>query len=131
MGSYDGTEVCELIGIFMSSLIGNKYNPNNTRLYRCNGLAVLKNTNGPQSEKNKITFQKIFKNKGLDIIINCNMNIINHLEVTLNLNDGSYRPYKKPNEEIKYIHINSDPPPIHLKTTSNVNRKALIIFIIA
>ena len=28
MGSYDGAEVCELIGIFMSSLIGNKYNPN-------------------------------------------------------------------------------------------------------
>ena len=103
--------MCELIGIFMSSLIGNKCNPNNTKLYRCNGLAVLKNTNGPQSEKNKITFQKNFKNKGLDIIINCNMKIINHLEVTLNLNDGSYRPYKKPNEEINYIHINSDPPP--------------------
>ena len=29
MGSYDGAEVCELIGIFMLSLIGNKYNPNN------------------------------------------------------------------------------------------------------
>ena len=31
--SYDGTELCELIGVFMLSLIGNKYNPSNIRLY--------------------------------------------------------------------------------------------------
>ena len=61
-------------------------------------------------KKNKKTFQKIFKNKGLDIIINCNMKIVNYLDVTLNLNDGSYRPYKKPNDETNYIHVNSDHP---------------------
>ena len=37
----DGAEVCELIGIFMLSLIGNKYNPNNFGLYRDDRLAVL------------------------------------------------------------------------------------------
>ena len=36
------------------------------------------------------------------------MKIVNYLGVTLNLNDGSYRPYKKPNEETNYIHVNSD-----------------------
>ena len=96
IGSYDGAEVCELIGIFMLSLIGDKYNPNNIGLYRDGGLAVFKNTSGPQSEKITKTFQRMFKNKGLDIIINCNMKIVNYLDVTLNLNNGSYRPYKKP-----------------------------------
>ena len=38
------------------------------------------------------------------------MKIVNYLDVTLNLNDGSYRPYKKPNEETNYIHVNSDHP---------------------
>ena len=52
----------------------------------------------------------MFKNKGLDIIINCNMKVVNYLDVTLNLNNGSYRPYKKPNEETNYIHVNSDHP---------------------
>ena len=108
-------EVCELIGIFMLSLIGNRYNPNNIGLYRDDGLAVFKNTSGPQSEKIKKTFQRMFENKGLDIIINFNMEIVNYLDVTLNLNDGSYRPYKKPNEETNYIHVNSDPPPSILK----------------
>ena len=37
----------------------------------------------------------MFKNKGLDIIINCNMKIVNYLDITLNLNDGFYRPTKR------------------------------------
>ena len=50
-----------------------------------------------------MTFQKMFKNKGLDIIISCNMKTVNYLDVTLNLKDGSYRPNKKPNDETNYI----------------------------
>ena len=110
MGSNDGAEVCELIGIFMLSLIGSKYNPNSIGLYRDDGLTVFKNTSGPQSEKNKKTFQKMFQNKGLDVIITCNTKIVNYLDVTLNLNNGSYLPYKKPNEETNYMYVNSDHP---------------------
>ena len=117
----------KLLSGIVLSLIGNKYNPNNIGLYKDDGLAIFKNTSGLQSEKIKKIFQKIFKNKVLDIIINCNMKIVNCLDVTLN--DGSYRPYKKPNEEMHYIHVNSDHP-IHFRTTSNVNRKTLIIFVI-
>ena len=123
-----GIEVCERIGIFMFSLIGNTYNRNNIGLCRDYGLAVFINTSNPQSEKIKKTFQKMFKIKGLDIIINCNMKIVNYLGVTLKLNDGSYCPYKTPNEEANYIHVNSDhapPPPIHFKASSNISRKRL------
>ena len=97
------------------SLISNKYNPSNIGLYRDGGLAVFKNTSGPQSEKIKKNFQKMFKNKGLDIIINCNMKIVNYLDVTLNLNEGSYHPYEKSNEETNYTRVNSDQPPSILK----------------
>ena len=41
MGSYDGAKVCELIDIFMLSLIGNKYKPNIIRLYIDDGLTVF------------------------------------------------------------------------------------------
>ena len=34
MGSYNGAEVCELSGILMLILTGNKYDPNNIRLRR-------------------------------------------------------------------------------------------------
>ena len=43
------------------------------------------------------------------------MKTVNYLDITLNLNDGSYRPCKKPNEETNYIHVNSDHPPSILK----------------
>ena len=39
------------------------------------------------------------------------MKIVNYLDVTFNLNDGTYKPYTKPNNEIKYIHKNSNHPP--------------------
>ena len=52
----------------------------------------------------------MFKQKGLQIIIECNLKVVNYLDVTFNLNDGSYRPYRKPNDETHYFHIQSDHP---------------------
>ena len=49
----------------------------------------------------------MFKNKGVDIIIKYTLKIVNYLDFTLTLNDRSYRPYKKPNEETNYTHVNS------------------------
>ena len=48
------------------------------------------------------------KEQYLDIIFQYNLKITNYLDITLNLNDASYRPYRKPNEETNYIHANSD-----------------------
>ena len=70
----------------------------------------LKNKSGLQSEQVKKNIQKIFKELGLDIIIQCNMKVVNCLDVTFNLNDGTYKPYRKPNNEIKYIRKNSNHP---------------------
>ena len=111
MGAYDGPEVCELIGIFMLSLLSKHINKNHIGLYRDDGLAILKNTSGPEAEKLKKKLQKLFKEKDLDIIIQCNLKITNYLDITLNLNDSLYRPYTKPNEETNYLHINLDHPP--------------------
>ena len=59
MGAYDGAEVCELIGIFMLSLLSKHINKNHIGLYRDDGLAISKNTSGPAAEKLK---NKSFKN---------------------------------------------------------------------
>ena len=77
MGAYDGVEVCELIGILMVHLIGKKYDSKNIGLYRDDRLAVLKNVSGPASEKLKKHLQYLFKQKGLQIIIKCNLKVVN------------------------------------------------------
>ena len=76
MDAYDGAEVCELIGIFLLNLLGRQYDTKNIGLYRDDGLSIFKNCSGPQMEKIKKHLQKVFKNNGLDVIIECNMKII-------------------------------------------------------
>ena len=111
MGAYDGAELWELIGIYMLYLIGKIYNSKNIGLYRDDGIAIFKNVSGPTSEKIKKQLQSLFKQKGLKIIIECNLKVVNYLDVTFNLNHCSYRPYRKPNDETHYIQIQSDHPP--------------------
>ena len=48
------------------------------------------------------------------------MKIVNYLDVTFNLNDGTYRHYKKPDNIIQYIHVEYNHPP---NTNSQNNRK--------
>ena len=55
-------------------------------------MAVLKDKSGPQSEQVKKNIQKTFKEHELDIIIQCNMKVVNYSDVTFSLN-----------KEIKYI----------------------------
>ena len=57
MVAYDGAEVCELIGIFMLSLLSKHISKNHIGLYKDDALAILKNTSGPQAEKLKKKFK--------------------------------------------------------------------------
>ena len=111
----------------MLLLLSKHINKNHIGLYRDGGLAILKNTSGPEAEKLKKKFQKLFKEKYLDIIVQCNLKITNYLDITLNLNDDSYRPYRKLNEETNYIHINSDHPPSIIKKLPRSIEKRLSI----
>ena len=51
MGAYDGAEICELVGIFMLSLLSKKYSSDNIGLYRDDGLSVFKSISWQQAEK--------------------------------------------------------------------------------
>ena len=115
MGAYDGAEVCELVGIYLLSQLTRTFGKKDIGLYRDDGLAVFKDISGPEAEKIKKKIQKIFKDNDLQITISCNLKITNYLDVTLNLNDGSYKPYRKPDEETLYIHAKSNHPPNIIK----------------
>lgn len=115
MGAYDGAEVCELVGLFLLNEISKNYNKNNVGLYRDDGLAIFKDINGHQADKIRKDFHKIFKDQGLDLVIECNIKITNFLDVTFNLEEGTYKPFKKPNDETIYIHTKSNHPKNILK----------------
>ena len=96
MSAYHGAEVCELVVSY---------------LYRDDGLVVFRNASGAHCEKIKKEFQKLLRLHDLKLIIKCNLKIVDFLDVTLNLTDSTYKPYHKPNDEICYIHKESNHPP--------------------
>ena len=60
-----------------------------------------------RDEKSRRKSFKIYLKKNIQTFQR-NAKIINYLDITLKLNDALYRPYRKPNEETNYIHVNSD-----------------------
>ena len=114
MGSYDGTETCELVGSFLLSQFQDLNI--NVRLYRDDGLAITNAT--PRDTQNiKKEICRIFNSNGLRITTEANKQIINFLDVTCNLNRSTYQPFTKPNTSLQYVHRESNHPPI---TTKNI-----------
>ena len=122
MGSYDGAETCELVGIYMLSLITPKFK-GQVGLYRDDGLALY-NATAKKFEKTKQEVSEIFKSNGLKITIEANKKTVNFLDVTLDLPSGSYKPFMKPNNKVLYVHRQSNHPPALLKNIpDNINKR--------
>ena len=74
--SYDGAEVCELVGPFILNDLCNEYGKDNIGLYRDDGLAIFKDTSGPQAERIRKDITRRFKTHGLNITIQTNMKLL-------------------------------------------------------
>ena len=61
MGSYDGVEICELVGLSILSILGKVYGIQNVVLYRNNGLACFRKVSGPASDKMRKDMIKTFR----------------------------------------------------------------------
>ena len=84
-------------------------------LYQDDELIALKNTNGPHIDKMRKNLIEIFKSFrfGIDIVVNITK--ASFLDVTFDLKDSSYQPYKKPNDNLHYINTLSNHPPNIIK----------------
>ena len=72
MGSFDGAEVCELVGLYLLDILRKEFRDNKTGLYRDDGLSCFQNLSVPESEKIKIKLCKIFEKHGLSITVEYN-----------------------------------------------------------
>jgi len=99
-----------MVGIFLLSLIARKYRKEDTGLYRDDGLAIIRSRSGRQADLYRKNLSKIMKDNGLKIEVKCNMKTVDYLDITFNLEDGSYKPYRKPNNSNRYVHVESNHP---------------------
>ena len=68
MGSYDGAEVCELIGQFVLDTLKDRFGYD-IGLYRDDGLATLNTRSGRLNDKARKDLEHIFNDFGLNITV--------------------------------------------------------------
>ena len=121
MGSWDGAEVCEIVGLFLLSKL--QHLALNVGLYRDDGLAVTKlKPRLAELEKKKVC--KIMSEYGLKITATANAHSVNFLDLTLDLREDTYKPFMKPNDVPLYVHRQSNHPQTVLDNIPlSVNRR--------
>ena len=97
MGSKDGAETCELVGLFLIFLI-RELIPN-FGLYRDDGAGVA-SLNGVQWNRLTKELHALMKNHGLSITISTGQKVMNFLDVVFNLENNTYKPYINPNQAL-------------------------------
>ena len=80
-------------------------------LYRDNGLFILRKINKQQTDRIRKKVISIFRIICFKIEIVTNLTKADFLDVTFNLDNNTYRPYKKPNDQLIFIDVSSNHPP--------------------
>ena len=93
---FEGYESCELVGAYLLYLIKEEFRDTcDFGLYRDDDLGVSKATLR-QTDLIKKKLCTIFSKNGLRITIDVNKHTVNFLDVTLDLKNGTHRPFSKP-----------------------------------
>ena len=114
MGGLDGAEVCETTGLYLLHRLQEIIEKEKSGLYRDDGLLVVEG-GGQKAERMKKKLFSLFKSVGLKITAEANLKSVNFLDVNLDLADGTFKPFMKPNSKVKYVSRESNHPPLILK----------------
>ena len=71
--------------------------------------------NGREMDQLRQKLEKMFRTHGLKIEVVVNVKIVEFLDIKFNMNVREFRPYRKPNDVIKFMNYHSNHPPACLK----------------
>ena len=125
MGSFDGAEICELVGLYLLHKLQPILGTQNTGLYRDDGLAAVRTQSARRLDRMRKDTIEVFKVENLDITCEANLPITDFLDVTLDLSTGKYSPYRKPDTTPVYVHAKSNHPPSVIKELPKMIGKRL------
>ena len=83
MGSFDGAEICELVGLYALNKLRTRFDSNNIGLYRDDGSALIKGTSPRLADKARKDLCSAFQELGLNITAEVNNKTVYFLDVTL------------------------------------------------
>ena len=114
MGSFDGAEISEIVGLYLLAKLHTVVPKEDIGLYRDDGLGIIRNNNGPKGERIRKKIIEIFKQNNLKIEIKLSKTA-DFLDISFDLHKNLYKTYQKPNNEPQYVNKLSDHPPMILK----------------
>ena len=70
---------------------------------------------GPEIERRKKKIIQTFKKHRLDITVQTKLKEVDYLDIEFDLNNDTFKPYRKPNSDPLYVNKKSNHPPSILK----------------
>ena len=124
MGAFDGAQVTDLIGIYILHRLKNEIPEVNFTLYRDDGLGTHKKSPDTKIKSIKNKLKKIFDSLGLEIVVDMKLTKVDFLDVSMDLLEESFKPFRKPNDTPIYVHkLSNHPPHISKNIPKAINKR--------
>ena len=125
MGAFDGAQITDLVGIFILHQLKQEIPEIQFALYRDDGLGIHRRLPPSQLDAIRKKLFKIFDEMGLKITVETNLSKVDFLDITMNLAEETYKPFRKPNDTPLYVNAKSNHPPHVLKNMNSAISKRL------
>ena len=93
MGSFDGVEICKIVGIYLLEKLSPLLGKENFGLHRDDSLATVNSSSSPVLDRVRKDIISILKNEGLSITIETNLIETDFFDVTFSLITQKYFPF--------------------------------------
>ena len=110
IGAYDGAEIRELVGCVLLYSINKIIDPSSHGLYYDDGLIIVDKSTPKKCDGIRKRLNKLFDEFGFRLDIRTDLQITDYLDVTLNLYSGTVSPFRKKNQDLRYVNRGSNHP---------------------
>ena len=85
-------------------------------------MMTLESLSGPAADKMRKEMIQLFKNHGLSVTVETHLHLTDFLDVTFDLKNDKFYPYRKPNDTPLYINTKSNNHELLVKHLSMVDQ---------
>ena len=115
IGAYDGAEICELVGCVLLYSINKIVDPVSHGLYHVMAWLSWIKAHRKQCDGIRKRLHRLFGEFGFKLDIQTDLKIADYLDVTLNLYNGTVSPFRKRNQDLRYVDRGSNHPKLVFK----------------
>ena len=124
MGAFDGAQVTDLVGLYILHRLKTEIPEVQFTLYRDDGLGTHTRFSDTKIKNIKNRLKAVFDSLGLEIIVDTKLTSVNFLDVSMDLMDDSFKPFRKPNDTPIYVHkLSNHPPSVSKNLPKAINKR--------